>query len=274
VKVPVSLHHQGDAVANRDSSFSLGLPISEADPVARLRLVHARTNARKQADDAERRELLLERLSGVSLRLERFAKQLERSPRRFPLNVSNVPGPHQPVTVMGAGLRRLCSLAEIAERHALRVSVVSLADQLGFGFCADADLVPDVQAMAARVEAEALTLLDAVEYRERSPGASTSETKVRLTARRRGCRVAARRRTQPGVLGKSARALSTGLTAPTARRALIPSAARRQPGSRATSTAGNFSRARACWAPRPASTPRSRTPTRARRSSRASRPRA
>jgi hypothetical protein len=161
VKVPVSLHHQGDAVANRDSSFSFGLPISEADAVARLQQVHDRTKARKGAHDAERRELMLERLSGVSPRLAHFAKKLERSPRRFALNVSNVPGPREPVTVMHADLSQLHSLAEIAERHALRVSVVSLADQLGFGFCSDADLVPDVQAMAAEVEPEAQALLDA-----------------------------------------------------------------------------------------------------------------
>ena len=57
VKIPVSMHHEGDAVANRDSSFSLGLPLSEPDPVARLRTVHARTRERKAARDAERREL-------------------------------------------------------------------------------------------------------------------------------------------------------------------------------------------------------------------------
>jgi diacylglycerol O-acyltransferase len=164
VKVPVSMHHEGDAVANRDSSFSLGLPLSEPDPVSRLRIVHARTLARKAARDAERREVLLHRMSGVSPRLERFAVALEGSPRRFAVNVSNVPGPRQPVTVMSAAVRELHSLAEISERHALRVSVISLADRLCFGFCADADLIPGVQAMADQVEPEALALLGAFRF--------------------------------------------------------------------------------------------------------------
>jgi diacylglycerol O-acyltransferase / wax synthase len=162
VKVPVSMHHEADAVANRDSSFALGLPLSEHDPVNRLRIVHARTKARKAARDAEQREVLLHKLSGVSPRLERFAVQLERSPRRFALNVSNVPGPRQPVAVMSAPVRQLHSLAEISERHALRVSVISLADQLCFGFCADSDLIPGVQTMADRVQPEALALIDRV----------------------------------------------------------------------------------------------------------------
>jgi diacylglycerol O-acyltransferase len=162
VKVPVSMHYEADAVANRDSSFALGLPLSEPDPVNRLRTVHARTKARKAARDAEQREVLLHKLSGVSPRLERFAVQLERSPRRFALNVSNVPGPRQPVTVMSAPVRQLYSLAEISERHALRVSVISLADQLCFGFCVDSDLIPGVQTMADRVQPEALALIDRV----------------------------------------------------------------------------------------------------------------
>ncbi len=164
VKVPVSLHNQGDDAANRDSSFSLGLPIAEADPVARLRLIHHRTTTRKEAHDAEQREVFLHRLEGVSPKLEHYAEQLERSPRRFALNVSNVPGPREPVKVLGARLRQLHSLAEIAEHHALRISIISLADKLGFGFCADADLVPDVQAMATQVEPEAMALIGAVDH--------------------------------------------------------------------------------------------------------------
>jgi wax ester synthase-like acyl-CoA acyltransferase family protein/uncharacterized protein DUF1298 len=164
VKVPVSMHREGDAVANRDSSFSLGLPLSEPDPVARLRTVHARTQARKTAGDAERREVLLHTISEVSPRLERFAVKLERSPRRFALNVSNVVGPPHRVTVMAAPVRYLHSLAEISEHHALRVSVISFADQLCFGFCADAELIPDVQTMANQVAPEAQSLLDVLTY--------------------------------------------------------------------------------------------------------------
>ena len=164
VKVPVSMHHEGDATANRDSSFSLGLPLGEPDPVARLRIVHARTRARKAAGDAEEREVLLHRISEVSPRLERFALQLERSPRRFALNVSNVPGPRHRVSVMSSPVHRMYSLAEISQHHALRVSVISFADQLCFGFCADSDLIPDVQTMAAQVELESQALLGAIRY--------------------------------------------------------------------------------------------------------------
>jgi hypothetical protein len=65
---------------------------------------------------------------------------------------------------MSAPVRDLHSIAEISEHHALRVSVISFADQLCFGFCADADLVPDVQTMADQVAPEAQLLLDTLTY--------------------------------------------------------------------------------------------------------------
>jgi hypothetical protein len=162
VKIPVSLHHEGDDEANHDSMFSLGLPLSEPDPVARLQIIHERTEARKQAHDAELRELLLHEVGSVSPRLGRFAEQLERSPRIFALNISNVPGPREPVSVLTAPVRQLHSLAEISQHHALRVSVTSLADLLSFGFCADAELIGDVQTIADRVGPETQALLDRV----------------------------------------------------------------------------------------------------------------
>jgi diacylglycerol O-acyltransferase len=161
VKVPVSLHHEGDHEANHDSMFSLGLPLSEANPVVRLEMIHARTSARKRAHDAERREVLMHQMSDVSPRLQHFAQRLESNPRRFALNVSNVPGPRHPVRILGSRVLALYSLAEISEHHALRVSVTSLADQLSFGFCTDPEVVPNVPTMARRIAPEAQLLQDA-----------------------------------------------------------------------------------------------------------------
>ncbi len=60
--------------------------------------------------------------------------------------------------MLGAPVESLHSVAEIGERHALRVTAVSLAGTLCFGFCADPGLVDDVQAMADGVEQGAAEL--------------------------------------------------------------------------------------------------------------------
>lgn len=160
-KVPVSLHHEGDDAGNRDSFFTLPLPLNEPDPVARLHAVSAATAARKAGHDAEELDEIHRELAGVSPRMEAFCEQLERSPRRFALSVSNVPGPRSAVSVLGAPVDQLYSIAEIGERHALRVAVVSCAGTLGFGFCADPAIVAGLDSLAAGAEAEAAALIAA-----------------------------------------------------------------------------------------------------------------
>jgi len=160
LQVPVSLHHEGDQTANHDSFFSVGLPMNEPDPVVRLCLAHAASAERKLDHDAQYREHLLHELSGVPP-LEHFLTRIERNPRRFALSVSNVPGPREPVNVLGRAVARLHSLAEIGEHHALRVSAMSLAGTLCFGLCADPHLVDQLQLMADGIEVEAQGLFDA-----------------------------------------------------------------------------------------------------------------
>ena len=160
VRVPVSLHHEGDEAANRDSFFSLGLPLHIADPVERLRLVHAATAVRKGAHDAELEDELLHQLAKTES-MQRFVTRLNDSPRRFALCISNVPGPKSPVAVAGVAVNALVGFAEIGHRHGLRAAAVSLHDTLSLGFCADPALVPDVQSMADFALAEADELIAA-----------------------------------------------------------------------------------------------------------------
>jgi diacylglycerol O-acyltransferase / wax synthase len=161
VKIPVSLHHPGDDEGNRDSFFTLELPLGEADPVARLTAIRAATAERKADHDAETLDLLMRDLARVSPRLEHFCRRLEASPRAFALNVSNVPGPRTPVAVLGAPVEAVYSLAEIGQRHALRVAVVSLAGTLSFGFCSDPAIVDGIELLARGAEAEAAALVAA-----------------------------------------------------------------------------------------------------------------
>ena len=155
VKVPVSLHHGDGDGANLDSYFLLPLPVNEPDPVKRLAEIHDGTGLRKSEHDAEELDALLKRLNHTSARLTRYYSKFEKDPRRFALNVSNVRGPHTDVTILGSQVESIHSIVEIADRHALRVAVVSLGDRLCFGFCADPELVADLGVMADGVEVEA-----------------------------------------------------------------------------------------------------------------------
>jgi diacylglycerol O-acyltransferase / wax synthase len=142
VKVPVSLHHhdaEGNAFGNRDSYFFVDLPVAEPDPVRRLVEINRETADRKRHHDAE---------TLYHLGLHRSVARWAMNPRVFTLNVSNVPGPREPVFVRGARVRELYSLAEVAQHHALRVSVISASGTMFFAFCADRDAVQDLDTIA------------------------------------------------------------------------------------------------------------------------------
>jgi len=152
VRVPVSLHHGEDDGGNRDSFFSVPLPLGEPDPVRRLEVIKQETGLRKEDHDAEEIDSLLQRIGSTSPRLRHLYSRFESNPRRFALNISNVRGPSRPVSVLDAEVETVHSIVEIGERHALRIAALSVGDRLCFGFCADPELVKDLDVMAAGIE--------------------------------------------------------------------------------------------------------------------------
>ncbi|HEV3129963.1 MAG TPA: wax ester/triacylglycerol synthase domain-containing protein [Solirubrobacteraceae bacterium] len=155
VKVPVSLHQRDDGVnvGNHDSFFFVDLPVGEPDPIRRVEAINRETRERKLDHDAETLYHL-----GVHPMFAHWAM----SPRVFTFNVSNVPGPREEAFVLGARMRELYSLAEVAQHHALRIAVMSAAGTLFFGLCADQAAVPDLDALAAGIHDSGEELLAAV----------------------------------------------------------------------------------------------------------------
>ena len=154
-KVPVSLHQPGEPdSANRDSFMMVDLPLEHDDPLARLVAVARETRERKRRHDAATLHAFFRDLSHLSRSLERQAEHWAMSPRVLTLNVSNVPGPADPQSVLGAPLLALHSLAEIAHHHALRVAIVSASGRISFGLCADADAIDRLDLIAHGIERE------------------------------------------------------------------------------------------------------------------------
>jgi WS/DGAT/MGAT family acyltransferase len=153
VKVPVSLHDRdpGVPLSNHDSYFFVDLPVDEPDAVQRVLAINRETTERKVGHDAETLYHL-----GTHPAIAHWAM----SPHVFTFNVSNVKGPQDDVFVLGARLRELWSLAEIAQHHALRIAVISAAGSLFFGLCADREAVPDLDGLASGIHDCARDLLN------------------------------------------------------------------------------------------------------------------
>ena len=149
VQVPVCLHAQEEEtgeLGNRDSFLNVDLPIAEPDPLTRLRLINAETRQRKLDHDAEALYAFFHAL-GRFRPLYKGITRLTSGPREFALSVSNVPGPQRHAAILGHPLEEFCSFAEPADRHALRVSVISLAGELAFGMCSDPEAIDDLDGL-------------------------------------------------------------------------------------------------------------------------------
>jgi WS/DGAT/MGAT family acyltransferase len=162
-QIPVCLHLQDSstAIGNRDSFLNVDLPIDEPDAAERLRRINAETSVRKLDHDAETLYKFFHAL-GHFKPLYRGVTRVTSGPREFALSVSNVPGPRDPVQILGHGVEEFSSFAEPADRHALRVSVVSIGGVLAFGVCSDPEAVPGIDRLAAGIEASIAELEDRV----------------------------------------------------------------------------------------------------------------
>ncbi len=143
VQCPVCLHAREEEkgeLGNRDSFMNVDLPIAEPDPHERLRLINAETSERKFDHDADALYAFFHALSRFRP-LYKGVTRLTAGPREFALSVSNVPGPRERAVILGHAVEQFCSFAEPADRHALRISVVSLEGELAFGLCSDPEAI-------------------------------------------------------------------------------------------------------------------------------------
>jgi diacylglycerol O-acyltransferase / wax synthase len=148
-QIPVSLHHRDEApgeLSNRDSFLNVDLPLAEPDPLARLDAISAETAARKSAGDAQELYDLFHALARCPP-VERALRHVATGPHEFSLSISNVPGPRGERAVIGRPVERLVSVAEPAQRHALRVSAISYAGAVGVGVCTDPEALPGIAAL-------------------------------------------------------------------------------------------------------------------------------
>jgi diacylglycerol O-acyltransferase len=152
--VPVSVRGPdgADALGNRISFLFMELPCSEPDPVARLLTVNAATAQRKAAHEAEGSNAALEALAHVPRPLQRAASHLVASPRVFNLVVSNIPGPPQPLFMLGCELTHAYPVVPLAESHALSIGMTTIQGEACLGLYADRQALPDADRLAGHLD--------------------------------------------------------------------------------------------------------------------------
>ena len=159
-QVPVSLHSQDpdEGIGNRDSFLFVDLPLNAPTPTERLRQINAETHERKTQHDAEALYDFFHAI-GRFAPLRKASTRLTSGPREFALSISNVPGPREAATVLGRQTSGLVTLAEPADRHAVRIAIISIGDRITFGVCSDPEAVEGTEQIASGIT-EALDQLE------------------------------------------------------------------------------------------------------------------
>ncbi|MDT9693017.1 wax ester/triacylglycerol synthase family O-acyltransferase [Streptomyces sp. P9(2023)] len=161
--IPVSRRRPGAPAGsgNSLSAYLLALPVTEADPAARLAGVR-RDMDRNKADGPLRGAgaiiALADQLPPLA---HRFGAPLASGAARllFDVLVTNVPLPRSALSLGGAPLRALFPMAPLARGQSLAVAMSPYGGRVHVGLVADGKAVPDLDALAAAL-ADELDLLD------------------------------------------------------------------------------------------------------------------
>jgi len=72
--------------------------------------------------------------------------------------VSNIPGPAEPMYMLGCPLEATYPVVPLADRHAVSVGMTTVCDRACFGVYADPETLPDAGALARDID-DAITEL-------------------------------------------------------------------------------------------------------------------
>jgi WS/DGAT/MGAT family acyltransferase len=159
--VPVSTRSSDDlnSLGNRIAAMRGPLPVYIDDPVARLRAVKASMDGLKESKQAVGAEVLAGVQSFAPPTILAQASRLNFSTRLFNLIVTNVPGPQLPLYVRGREMKDVFPVAFLPKDHALAIAIMSYNGQMNFGLLGDYDALPDLDQIAAGVEASLADLV-------------------------------------------------------------------------------------------------------------------
>lgn len=159
--VPVSRRRPGDHTWNNQVSLILAdLPVGVADPVERLTAVQRQMSQLKESHQVTAGEAVVAGAQLVpptvlALATRGVMAMMRRSPQRFLNTVTtNVPGPQRPLYALGRHMVHYMPFVPLSEGVRIGVAILSYDGTLAFGVTGDYDTVPDVNAMAAQIEAE------------------------------------------------------------------------------------------------------------------------
>ncbi len=156
VLVPVSMRLKRDrgTFGNQISAVFCPLPVTEANPVERLRKVREAMKHLKESGQAVGAQALSRLGDFAPPQLIAQASRLQAVTRMFNLVVTNVPGPQFPLYLLGKKMLRCHPQVPLAAQQAVGIALLSYDGRIGVGLIGDADAARDLPAFAGALRAE------------------------------------------------------------------------------------------------------------------------
>ena len=148
--VPVLVRGEGHgrALGSEVAPMWVSLPVGIEDPPRQHAAIRDATAQLDDARQAVGARALTEAAGFAPPTIMSQAARLQQRQRFFNLGVTNVPGPQQPLYLLGRRLRALYPVVPLAGRQALGVAVMSYDGRLGFGLLGDYDALADLDTLA------------------------------------------------------------------------------------------------------------------------------
>jgi diacylglycerol O-acyltransferase len=205
--VPVSIRpkDQRHALGNQIVLMRGPLPVYIRDPVARLRFVKEQMDGLKESKQALGARVIADVQQMAPPTILAQASRLQFSTRLFNLIVTNVPGPQFPIYMLGREMLNFFPIAFLPKGHSLAIAIMSYNGAIDFGLLGDYDALPDIETIAAGIEAGLAQLKSAARAKEaraaaaRASGDGAASATAARPRRRRPATRAARPRAAAAV---------------------------------------------------------------------------
>jgi WS/DGAT/MGAT family acyltransferase len=177
--LPVSTRRPADGsqLGNHVTAVFIDLPLDSSDLSALVRRIATSKSNLRSAHAAAGMSMLIEVAGRLPRPLHEAVVRVASSLTAFNLVVSDVPGPDEPLFLLGRRILACYPMIPLSASAGLSVAAVSIGGQVGVGIVADPNLVPKPERLALDIEA-------VVRAFERSQPPQTSSARARPVHRR------------------------------------------------------------------------------------------
>ncbi|MGN6169282.1 MAG: WS/DGAT/MGAT family O-acyltransferase [Solirubrobacteraceae bacterium] len=183
--VPVSVRAELErgALGNKVAAMWAPLPVGTVEPVRQLEGIRLAMAEIKESGQAVGAQTLTELAGFAPPTMLAQAARLQARQRLFNLVVTNVPGPQQPLYLLGRELECVFPLVPLAKNTAIGIAVMSYNGQMSFGLNGDYDAIPDLESLAEYLQDAVAALVRAANAADPRSARTTDRGQRRRASR-------------------------------------------------------------------------------------------